>query len=57
MISSVDPEGAGKAIEDKCRHCGEHLGYAMPGWEVLMLGCCDKPECRKKEEEQRRESN
>jgi hypothetical protein len=38
--------------EDKCRHCGAHIGYILhPMGEFAALGCCDKLECRKKEME------
>jgi len=36
-------------IEDTCRYCGQHLGWAAPGLgEMLMLHVCEKPECQAK---------
>lgn len=35
--------------EDKCRYCGEHVGWIMhPMAEALALGCCDKQKCQEK---------
>ena len=44
--------------EDKCRHCGQHLGWMLdPIGEMLGLGLCNKPECKEKEEHINNESN
>jgi hypothetical protein len=55
MISTTTPtEEGGYPREDKCRHCGAHIGYILhPMGEFAALGCCDKLECRKKEMEEK----
>lgn len=37
--------------EDKCRFCGEHLGY---GVRWLHLEVCDAPACRRKNKAEER---
>jgi hypothetical protein len=57
MISTTEQGGGAYRREDKCRHCGEHLGWIMdPIGEMLALGCCDKKECRKKERKMREDN-
>lgn len=46
MAKKPDP------LEDRCRFCGQHLGYGHP---IFHLGFCEKPECRKKHEAERKE--
>lgn len=54
MVSiNVFNEG-GYPKEDKCKYCGEHLGFILELMgEMVALGCCDKPECKEKEKNDR----
>jgi len=55
MISKVsETEEGGYPKEDKCRHCGKHLGWIMsPMGEMVALGLCEKKKCRNKDRKQR----
>jgi hypothetical protein len=56
MISTIKEGGSFTPREDKCRHCGEHIGWILDlVGEVVALGVCDKEECRKREEFRKRE--
>lgn len=47
-----------KPKEDKCRYCGQHLGWAIgPIGEALMLELCEKPECQNKARKAENEKN
>ncbi len=48
MISTF--EGGGTyPREDKCKYCGDHIGWILhPLAEAMALEVCDKPECIKK---------
>ena len=35
--------------EDKCKYCGQHLGWVTCEFgEMFRLGVCEKPECQEK---------
>jgi hypothetical protein len=56
MISSTSQtEEGGYPREDKCRHCGEHIGWILDPvvGEALALGLCEKKECKEKEKKRR----
>lgn len=53
MIAALE-EGPTYPRRDKCRHCGEKLGWVMgPIGEAFALGCCNKKECQEKEKKRR----
>lgn len=52
MVTDLDPE-IKYPRRDKCRYCGEKLGWVMhPIGEAMALGVCDKPKCQKKKQKE-----
>jgi hypothetical protein len=52
----IGAPGAEYPREDKCKHCGTHIGWILhPLAEALALEVCDKQECLEKKRKESHE--